>query len=71
MTIATYEGIVEHGQIHLKSRVRLPEKQTVYVVVPGFPIEQNIRIPTPRLVHPEQLKDFEMQVSEETPHANV
>ena len=71
MTIATYEGIVEHGQIHLKTLVRLPEKLRVYVVVPDFNVEQAVRIATPRLVHAEQIEDFSMEISEEDSHASV
>ena len=70
MTIATFEGIVEHGQIHLKSRIRLPEKQMVFVVVPGFSAEKTAYIATPRLVHAEQARDFEMEISEES-HAGL
>ena len=71
MTIATYEGIVEHGQIHLKTLVRLPEKLRVYVVVPDFNVEQAVRIATTRLVHAEQIEDFSMEISEEDSHASV
>ena len=71
MTIATYEGIAEHGQIHLKTLVRLPEKLRVYVVVPDFNVEQAVRIATPRLVHAEQIEDFNMEISEEDSHASV
>ena len=35
MTVMTYEGIVEHGQIRLKSDIRLPEQAKVYVIIPG------------------------------------
>ncbi len=34
MSVVTYEGRVEHGQIHLKDAVDLPEGAQVYVVVP-------------------------------------
>ena len=71
MTIATYEGIVEHGQIHLKTLVRLPEKLRVYVVVPDFNVEQAVRIATPRLVHAEQIEDFTMEIFEEDSHASI
>jgi hypothetical protein len=65
MTIATFEGIVEHGQIHLKTLVRLPEKSKVYVVVPGLQVEQTVHIASPRLAHPEQIEDFEMTIIED------
>ena len=70
MTVATFEGVVEQGQILLKSRVRLPEKQKVLVIVPGFLADQTAYIASPRLVHAEQAPDFEMEISEE-PHAGI
>jgi uncharacterized protein (DUF433 family) len=35
MSLATFEGVVEQGQIKLKNGVSLPDKIKVYVVVPG------------------------------------
>ncbi len=67
MGIVTLEGIVEHGQIQLKTNIHLPEKTKVYVVVPNIQIERYARIFSPRLTHPEQASDFEMQVIEESP----
>ncbi len=71
MGVVTLEGIVKHGQIQLKTNVRLPEQTKVYVVVPDVQIEQRARIFSPRLAHPEQAVDFEMQVIEESPDASV
>lgn len=34
MSIATFQGRIENGQIRLANDVRLPERATVYVVVP-------------------------------------
>ena len=34
MSVATFQGVVENGQVRLASDVRLPESVTVYVVVP-------------------------------------
>jgi hypothetical protein len=78
MSVVTYEGVVENGQVHLPAEVVLPEKATVYVVVPQTtpePDELEVivleplssrktppRVPTPRLVHPEQAKDFIKEV---------
>jgi hypothetical protein len=70
MTVATFEGVVEHGRIYLKNSVQLPEKQTVFVIVPGFSEEKTGYIATPRLVHAEQARDFEMEISEEN-HAGI
>ena len=65
MKVTTFEGIIENGQIRLPADVHLPEKAVVYVVVPGIEIQQPARIFSPRLAHPEQAKDFELQVFEE------
>ncbi len=70
MNVATFEGVVENGQIRLPTDVRLPDKATVYVVVPGL-VVPIARIVSPRLVHPEQATDFVMKVIEEPPHAGV
>ena len=71
MNIATFEGVVEQGQIHLKSSVRLPEKIKVYVVVPDFQVAQVAHIFTPRLAHPEQAAEFKLEVIEDTVNASV
>lgn len=34
MSVTTYQGTVEHGQVRLASNIRLPENATVYVIVP-------------------------------------
>lgn len=34
MSIETYQGKVENGQIKLAMSVKLPENKTVYVIVP-------------------------------------
>ncbi len=39
MPVATFQGTIENGQVRLPANVNLPEKATVYVVVPG--LEQN------------------------------
>ena len=78
MPVVTYEGVVENGQVHLPSEVVLPEKATVYVVVPqttpeSEAIEVHVlkpqrpdqpppRIRSPRFTHPEQAADFVKQV---------
>ncbi len=78
MPVVTYEGIVENGQVNLPAEVVLPEKATVYVVVPQAAPEPDDlevivleplssrktppRVPTPRLVHREQAKDFIKEV---------
>ena len=71
MSVATFEGIVEQGQIRLKADVRLPDKTKVYIVVPDFQVEQMAHIYSPRLAYPEQAADFEMQVIKEVSDASV
>jgi hypothetical protein len=71
MSVITFEGIVENGQIRLSPHVRLPEKTKVFVVVPEMQIEPGARIFSPRLVHPEQLADFQMAIFEETSDAEL
>jgi hypothetical protein len=66
MAITAYEGVVEKGAIRLKSGVRLPENVKVYVIVPDQQTVQKkiTRILSPRLVHRQQISDFEMKVFE-------
>jgi hypothetical protein len=70
MGLLTLEGIVENGQIRLCEDVVLPERATVYVVVPDIavtprpPNPSPARILSPRLAHPEQATDFAKQVIE-------
>jgi hypothetical protein len=35
MSVTTYQGTVENGQVRLAENVRLPENARVYVIVPG------------------------------------
>jgi hypothetical protein len=65
MSIVTFEGIVEQGQIRLKTNVRLPENTRVFVVVPDIQVEKVAHIFTPRLARREDAADFEMEVSRE------
>lgn len=62
MKVATYEGIVENGRVQLPAGVLLPEKTKVYVVVPEVGVKPVAHIASPRLVHPEQAKDFVKEV---------
>lgn len=39
MSAATFEGVVEQGQIRLNSDVRLPDGTKVYIVVPDIEIK--------------------------------
>ena len=62
MSVVTIEGVVEHGQIRLKSDLRLPDNTKVYVVVPGMQVQQIAHVASPRLAHPEQAADFKLEV---------
>ena len=69
--LATYEGVVENGHVTLPPDADIPDKTRVYVLVPDVGTQKTLHIPSPRLVHPEQAKDFEMQVIEDTTDADV
>ncbi len=71
MTVTTYQGIVENGQIRLQPGVLLPEKATVYVVIPDGEPMQASRIASPRLARPEQAADFKKVVIEEEKDAGL
>lgn len=71
MSISAIEGIVENGQIRLLDSVKLPENTKVYVVVPDLEPTPKARIYSPRLVHPEQARDFVKEVTEVTADAQL
>ena len=62
MKVATYEAVVENGQIRFAEDLRLPERAKVYVVItePG-----GLQMNSPRLTRPEQAVDFIKEVIEE------
>ncbi len=64
MSVMTLEGIIDHGQIRLKTNMHLPDNTKVYVIIPDVQIEQVVRISSPRLAHPEQAADFAMEIVE-------
>ena len=69
--LATYEGVVENGHVTLPADADIPEKTRVYVLVPDVETRKTFTIASPRLVHPEQATDFEMQVIEDTTDGSV
>ena len=71
MQVTAFEGIVENGQIRLKTNIRLPEKTKVYIVIPDFDTRKIVRVFSPRLVHPEQVADFKKEMVEESLNASV
>ena len=64
MKVATFEAIVENGQIRLPSSIHLPEKAKVYVVIPGIEVPSAAYIGSPRLAQQEQASDFQKEVIE-------
>lgn len=75
MAVLTLEGVVEAGQIRLLNGERLPERATVYVVVPDYAAEKteySVRIPphpriaSPRLADPQAAARFATQMTEMT-----
>ena len=54
MNVATFEGIVENGQIRLPDNIRVPERTKVYVVIPGAGLPSAARLMSPHLAHPER-----------------
>jgi hypothetical protein len=71
MGIMALEGIVKDGQIQLMNSVRLPENTKVYIVVPEIQVPRVVHIYSPRLAHPEQAKDFQLEIVEEQTDAAV
>ncbi len=61
MSVQTFEGLVENGQIRLLDQATLPEKTRVYVVVPEASGKEP-RLWSPRLADPAEAAQFEMQV---------
>jgi hypothetical protein len=57
MSVITIEATVENGQIRLPPATQLPEKATVYIVIPDSPGGRPIRIMSPR--------DFKLTMSEQ------
>jgi hypothetical protein len=69
--LATYEGIVENGRVILPPNTDIPDKTPVYVLVPDMEMQRTFRVMSPRLAHPEQAKDFEKQIVENTPDGKI
>ena len=71
MKVASFQGVVENGQIRLPSTVWLPEKAIVYVVVPDLELPQVSRILSPRLVYAAQAADVLLKALEEPPADSI
>jgi hypothetical protein len=80
MATATYEAVVQNGAILLPEGVTLPERATVYIVVPGTSATNPIfevtlpsrpRIYSPRLKNRADAARFVMEVEENAPDAPI
>ncbi len=71
MGVLALEGVVEGDRIRLTAGVRLPDHTKVYVIVPGTEVTGAARVVSPRLVRREDVRDFELRVSEVPPDAGV
>jgi hypothetical protein len=69
--LTTYEGIVENGRVTLPADTDIPEETRVYVLVPDVETQSTLRVASPRLVHPEQAKDFEKRIIEDATDAKL
>jgi hypothetical protein len=49
----------------------IPERTCVYVLVPDAGARRTYKVMSPRLAHPEQAKDFELQIIEAATDADV
>ena len=64
--IATYEGVVENGHVTLPPEADIPEKTRVFILVPDLDPTRTYNVMSPRLAHPEDAKDFELEVIDES-----
>ncbi len=62
MSLATFEGFVENGQIKLRENIQLPERTRVFVVVAETVNPRAPRIMSPRLANATDATKFEMKV---------
>jgi hypothetical protein len=71
MKTATYEGIVENGQIRLVGAANLPEHATVHIVAPAREPGRTIHIRSPRLAQPELAVEFVKEIIEDRQDAGL
>ncbi len=71
MSVTTFEGVVENGQIRLPADICLPEKAKVYVIIPNGTVPPPAFLASPRLAHPEEAIDFKKEVIEQVPNADL
>ena len=65
MKVATYEAIIEKGQVKLLTNVELPEKAKVYVIIPEEKNQERFYVGSPRLVDKGKIVDFQKEMIEE------
>jgi len=65
MSVVAVEGIVNRGLVRLPADLKLPENTKVYVVVPIQAASPRTHIVSPRLKHPQDANDFQMEIIEE------
>jgi hypothetical protein len=63
MAVTTFEAVIENGQVRLPPGVVLPERQTVFVVVPDATSPEARTVPGVRLADPTDAAKFEMKVT--------
>ncbi len=63
MSVTTFEGVIENGQIRLPAGVVLPERKIVYIIVPGNDTPLERAQAGFRLANPADSAKFEMKVA--------
>ena len=71
MSVTTFEGVVENGQIRLTTGISLPEKAKVYVVIPNGVVPPPAFMASPRLAHPNEAVAFKKEVFQTAPNADL
>ncbi len=70
MSVESFEGIVENGLIRLPEHLSLPDKTKVFIVVPNE-ASSVAKIPSPHLVDPSRIVDFEKKIIDENTDASL
>lgn len=64
MQVTTIQGVIENGQVRLTEAIEIPDKTTVYVLVPAIEPVRTARIRSPRVVGGEKLENLERETIE-------
>ena len=68
MSVSTFEGVIENGQIRIPAGVKLPENAKVYIVIPDRnDVPQPVHIYSPHLAKRGQAADFRMEIIGDKP----